>query len=67
MATGLQVQLPGWNFPVVCDLGTGKAHYDNYGGQWGRVGETCFSLLTLEVYYRHLPLFKRNVGADPDK
>jgi hypothetical protein len=28
----------------------------------GRVGTTCLSLLTLEVYYRHLPLYKRNQG-----
>jgi hypothetical protein len=38
-ATGLQVQLPGWNYPVVCDLSTGKAHYDNYGGVWGQEQE----------------------------
>jgi hypothetical protein len=38
-----------------------------YGGHWGRVGDTCFSLLTLEVYYRHLPLYKRDVGAGVDK
>ncbi|AWM41366.1 hypothetical protein GobsT_76000 [Gemmata obscuriglobus] len=28
----------------------------------GRLGTTCMCLLTLEVYYRHLPLYKR--GAD---
>jgi len=33
--TGLCVQLPGWNFPVVCDLSTGSLKFDNYGGQWG--------------------------------
>ena len=33
------------------------------GGACGRVGTTALSLLTLEVYYRHLPLYKReNTG-----
>jgi hypothetical protein len=29
------------------------------GGSCGRIGTTALSLLTLEVYYRHLPLYKR--------
>ena len=33
--TGLAVQLPGWQYPVVCDLATGQARYDNFGGRWG--------------------------------
>ena len=34
-ATGLAVQLSGWNYPVVCQLDTGQLQYDNYGGRWG--------------------------------
>ena len=34
-ASGLCVQLPGWNYPVVCNLTTGQLQYDNYGGHWG--------------------------------
>ncbi len=34
-ATGLCVQLPGWNYPAVCELTTGSLKYDNYGGNWG--------------------------------
>ena len=34
-ATGLCVQLPGWSYPVVCNLQTGQAQYDNYNGHWG--------------------------------
>ena len=34
-ATGLCVQLPGWNYPVVCNTETGQLQYDNYGGHWG--------------------------------
>ena len=29
-------------------------------GSTGRLGTTCMCLLTLEVYYRHLPLYKRD-------
>ena len=46
----------------------------NNGGSWdadaqlvgtscGRLGGTCMSLLTLEVYYRHLPLYKRDTAG----
>jgi len=34
-ATGLTVQLPGWNYPVVCDLASGAVQFDNFGGRWG--------------------------------
>jgi hypothetical protein len=34
-ATGLGIRLPGWNYPVVCNLATGQLQYDNYGGRWG--------------------------------
>jgi hypothetical protein len=30
------------------------------GSECGRLGTTCLALLTLEVYYRHLPLYKRD-------
>lgn len=32
---GLAVQLPGWHYPVVCDLASGQVQFDNYGGRWG--------------------------------
>jgi hypothetical protein len=34
-ATGLCVQLPGWNYPVVANLQTGQLQFDNYQGHWG--------------------------------
>ena len=34
-ATGLLVQLPGWQYPVVIDVTTGELRYDNYNGAWG--------------------------------
>ena len=34
-ATGLAVQLPGWRFPVVCQLESGQLQFDDYEGRWG--------------------------------
>ena len=34
-ATGLCVQLPGWTYPVVCNLQSGAVQFDNYNGHWG--------------------------------
>ena len=33
--TGLAVQLPNWRYTVVCDIATGKLHFDNFMGRWG--------------------------------
>ena len=33
-ASGLAVRLPGWRFPILCDLASGLLQYDNYGGRW---------------------------------
>jgi hypothetical protein len=32
---GLTVQLPGWRYPIVCDLDQGSLKYDNFQGRWG--------------------------------
>jgi|SRR5579863_4028652 len=32
---GLAVRLPQWEYAAICELQTGKLHYDNYGGRWG--------------------------------
>ncbi len=37
------------------------------GNQCGRLGTTALCLLTLEVYYRHLPLYKRGQNAEAVK
>jgi hypothetical protein len=34
-ATGLLVQLPGWQYPAVIDTSTGSIKYDNFEGRWG--------------------------------
>jgi hypothetical protein len=33
--SGLLIQLPGWQYPVVVDTDTGMVRYDNYNGRWG--------------------------------
>jgi len=33
--SGLVVNLPGWQYPVVCDPDSGQVRYDNFGGRWG--------------------------------
>ena len=38
-ATGWQVQLPHWRYPVVADVETGNLAYDNYEGRWGNQAE----------------------------
>jgi hypothetical protein len=34
-ASGLIIQLAGWQYPAVIDPLTGVVRYDNYGGEWG--------------------------------
>ena len=34
-ATGLLVQLPGWQYPAVIDSASGEVRYDNFEGRWG--------------------------------
>jgi hypothetical protein len=46
--------------------GSWSSDGDRWGGQLGRLGTTSLSLLTLEVYYRHLPLYRREMGAMKD-
>ena len=38
-ATGLMIQLPGWQYPVVVETPTGIVHFDNYNGEWGEQKE----------------------------
>lgn len=54
---GLQVRNNGANH------GSWEPDGGFIGRSCGRVGSTCMVLLTLEVYYRHLPLYKRDNGG----
>jgi len=42
------------------DAGSWDPDNAHMGTSSGRLGTTCMCLLTLEVYYRHLPLYKRD-------
>jgi len=43
--------------------GSWEPDVSHIGTSCGRLGTTCLALLTLEVYYRHLPLYKRDTGG----
>ena len=46
------------------NYGSWNDENDKYiGAKCGRVGMTAMTLLTLEVYYRHLPLYNRDNGG----
>ena len=34
-ATGWQVKLPDWLYPVVCETDRGEVKFDNFNGRWG--------------------------------
>ncbi len=46
-----------------CANGSWPPENDTWGKSGGRVMETSLSCLTLEIYYRYLPLFKAEAGA----
>ena len=39
VVTGWAVQLPGWRYPVVCEVAAGRIAYDNFEGRWGEARE----------------------------
>ncbi len=38
-ATGHCVRLPGWRYPVVCNVASGQIKFDNFEGRWGEPHE----------------------------
>jgi hypothetical protein len=48
-----------------CALGSWDPRKDLWGGRGGRLMQTSLSALTLEVYYRYLPLYKLDKDAAP--
>ena len=38
-ATGWAVRLPGWRYPLVCDVPARRLLYDNFEGRWGEPAE----------------------------
>ena len=45
------------------DVGSWPRDNGSIGSACGKLGTTCLCCLTLEVYYRHLPLNKRDAGG----
>ena len=46
------------------DIGSWPKDNGFIGGSCGKVGTTALACLTLEVYYRHLPLYRtRELGV----
>ncbi len=52
----------GNNAKRVHQRGSWSPAGDAWGTQGGRIMQTSLSLLTLEVYYRHLPLYRRETA-----
>ena len=48
-------------------MGSWTPFSPHLGGQGGRLLETCVCIMTLEVYYRHLPLYKRELFTEGNK
>lgn len=48
-ATGWQVQLTEWRFPVVCDTDRGQLHYDHFEDRWGNEAHLHTLLQTYAV------------------
>ena len=48
------------------NYGSWSAEGDQFAGVGGRLMITSLNLLTLEVYYRYLPLYYRDAGYGKD-
>ena len=61
--TGLAVELPGWNYPVVCDLASGEVQFDNYEGRWGKQQELDRFLQAYAVEKAKLEAQRKGYGV----
>ena len=62
-ATGWQVQLPEWHYPVVCDVEHSRLHYDNFGGRWGNQAHLDLFLQAYAVEKAKLEARKQGFSA----
>jgi hypothetical protein len=62
-ATGLIVQLPGWEYGAVIDPLTGTIRYDNYEGAWGDQRELNRFLQVYAVEKTKLEARKKGYGV----
>ena len=54
----LKTVLPAKQLKSGSDAGSWDPEGDPYGGQGGRLYVTCLCIYSLEVYYRHLPIYQ---------
>lgn len=62
-ATGVIVQLPGWQYPVVIDSLTGSIQFDDYEGRWGERKELDHFLQAYAVEAAKLEARKRGYAV----
>jgi hypothetical protein len=62
-ATGLIVQLPGWEYPAVIDVVTGDVRYDNFEGAWGEQKHLDRFLQAYTVERARLEARKKGYGV----
>jgi hypothetical protein len=62
-ATGLLLQLPGWQYPAVIDTQTGTIQFDNYQGRWGDQAHLDRFLQMYAVEKAKLEARKKNLAV----
>lgn len=55
----LLIKLQEKSDPASCNYGSWPPEYFDFGPRAGRIYSTALCILTLEVYYRHLPMYRR--------
>ena len=54
----MRVKVPMYQVQAQEEKGSWNPVSDRYGQNAGRLYTTCLSIYMLEVYYRHLPIYK---------
>jgi hypothetical protein len=58
----MKVELPSMQIKKGSEAGSWSPQADQHGNASGRLYTTCLCIYCLEVYYRHLPLYKLSAG-----
>lgn len=60
----MRVQLPALQVKRGGESGSWAPQNDRWGGSAGRLYTTCMAIYCLEVYYRHMPLYKATADQE---
>ncbi len=60
----MRVKLPEIQVRTGREAGSWAPQSDDWGSSGGRLYTTCMAIYCLEVYYRHMPLYKANVDEE---